>query len=186
MTVRSARLAALCALLALATPGCDLLASADLLGDASTRDLADLADLTAEFFDCEAAVDALGSTARGTLESGDCLQTDDSYVDFYAFTVEETADVTVEMESADFPPYLFLLGTDLGGEDEIFELQRDENTSESDVASIRRTLAPGLYLVYANAATADDEGRYTLNITADAENEGGYRPAPRGTGTGTK
>ncbi|HEX9951916.1 MAG TPA: hypothetical protein VGB53_09130 [Rubricoccaceae bacterium] len=183
----SSRLYAFAAVLALTAPGCDLVGASDALGDVSSSDRAELADLTGAFFDCDAEVREVTDRASGTLESGDCLQTDGSYQDFYAFRLDERADVRVEMTSSEVAPYLFLLEADLGSSDPLVEVDRDRNATRTDRAGVSATLPAGLYLLYANSVSADETGDYTLSVEADATSEN--RPAARasvGGGSGRK
>lgn len=183
----SSRLGALAAVLALTAPGCDLIGGSDALGDVSSSDRAELADLTGAFFNCDAEVREVTDRASGTLESGDCLQSDGSYQDFYAFRLDESADVRVEMTSGAVAPYLFLLEADLGASDPLVEIDRDRNATRTDRAGVSGALQAGLYLVYANSVGVGEMGDYTLTVEAGAASGSGYRPAARAAaGSGRK
>ncbi|HEX8298116.1 MAG TPA: hypothetical protein VF594_03070, partial [Rubricoccaceae bacterium] len=167
-------------LLALSFAGCDLISSSDALGDVSDSDRSELADLTGAFFNCNAEVREITDRANGTLESGDCLQTDGSYQDFYAFRLDESADVRVLMSSDTVAPYLFLLEADLGSQDPLVEIGRDRNSSLGSLAAVSQPLPAGLYLVYANSVDAGETGDYTLTVEGEAAS--GNRPAARAAG----
>ncbi len=179
------RLPAFAAVLLLVAPGCDLLSSS-LLDDVSSSDRSELERLTGDFFDCDATVRSVTDRATGTLDSGDCLQSDDSYQDFYAFRLGEAARVDLDLVSQDVSPYLFLLRADLGAQDPLVEVARDRNAGRTDRASVSAPLPAGLYLVYANSVAVGETGDYTLTVDAAAE-DGYDRPAVRaGDASGTK
>ena len=181
----SLRLIGSAAVLLLAAPGCDLISS-DLLGSVSSDDRAELQQLTGDFFECDADVRQIRDRATGTLESGDCLQTDGSYQDFYAFRLSEPARVEIDLESREFAPYLFVLEANLDSSNPLNEIGRDRNEDRADRAVVSGVLDAGLYLVYANSVTADEEGDYTLTVDATAEDDGVTLPVQARPASGAK
>ena len=183
MTRRSFSLAAA---LVLVAPGCDVLSS-NVLDSVSSSDRSDLERLTGDFFECDAEVRSVTDRATGTLEPGDCLQTDDSYQDFYAFRVSEPARVDLDLVSRDFAPYLFVVRATLGASGRLVEVDRDRNEDRTDRASSALVLDEGVYLVYVNSVDPDEQGDYTLTVNASAEG-GEDRPAAqaRGAAPGVK
>lgn len=171
------------AVLLLIVPGCDLVSS-DLIDGISSDDRIELEQLTGDFFECDAEVRVIRDRATGTLERGDCLQSDGSYQDFYAFRLTEPARVDLDLTSRDVAPFLFLLEADLGASDPLFEIDRDPNEGRTDRANLSVPLPAGLYLVYANSVDVDEEGDYTLTVDASTE-DASDRPAARAA-SGTK
>ena len=173
------------AALLLATPGCDLI-STNLFESVASDDRAEIEQLTGDFFECDAEVRTLRDRATGTLEAGDCLQTDGSYQDFYAFRLSEPARVDLDLTSREFAPYLFLLEANLATSNPLVEIARDRNEGRDDRASLALDLDAGLYLVYANSVTADEEGDYTLTVDASAEDGATTLPVQARPATGAK
>jgi hypothetical protein len=154
----------------LALPGCDVLTAEGPLSGASASDRADTADLLDSVFGCGAEVEPISGSESGALDADDCVINDGSFADFYAFRIEEDADVRVEMDSDDFSPYLLVFRVNSGA-GTFTEVGRDPNGSEGDAARVTASLGPGLYVAYANAVRVGQTGDYVLTVEADGSED---------------
>jgi hypothetical protein len=179
---RTIRIGGLCALIGLTAPGCDLLESADVLSSVSSADLSDIEDFIGTDLACNADVESFTGSESGALADDDCTLDDGSFADFYAFEIGEDADVRIEQDSNDFPPYLLVYEVDINDET-LTLVASDENPSDDDQARIDESLNSGVYLVVANAVSVGQTGDYTLTIEADPQDSGSNRPAARPVGT---
>ena len=116
---------------------------------------------------CEAAeIEADGSGATGTW-GADCESgvREGRYARYYQFTLSESADVTVVLESDDAETVLYLregAGATSGG-----HIGFNEGESEHDYrrASIEETLDAGTYTVEATTYAAGETGSFTLTVS---------------------
>ncbi len=99
------------------------------------------------------------------LKSTDCKSsvTSRGYSDFYVIDVQDTTNVTIEMNSDYVDSYLYLrLGDD---EQSTFDItSNDDVRASTDNARIYTRLAPGLYTIKATSKDENDVGDYDLRI----------------------
>jgi hypothetical protein len=114
------------------------------------------------FFDCDVRAISTGSAVNGSLASGDCQLDDGSFIDYYAFRIDETTSVTIEHSSSDIDPYLFLFGASGG----LIE-QNDDATEGTLNSLIERTLQAGTYAIGANSFDGGEVGAYRVRVTLD-------------------
>jgi hypothetical protein len=99
-------------------------------------------------------------TLSGELGPGDRrLAQDGSYVDVHEFSLPDHAVVTIRMESADFNPYLAVLGPDGA------RVAHDQSPQSGSSRVEFVTSTGGSYRVLANAFHADGIGSYRLRLT---------------------
>lgn len=108
---------------------------------------------------CETQRDyTIGQTVSGSLSSSDCILQDNSYIDFYRFTLSTTREVVITQRSDDFDSYLFLFEADGDPID-----SDDDGDPLTDLGSqIVVTLSPGTYIIGANSLDANETGTYQL------------------------
>ncbi|MDT7541708.1 MAG: hypothetical protein QOE33_1612 [Acidobacteriota bacterium] len=118
---------------------------------------------------CPSTPISVGQTINGTLASSDCrLPADSSFIDVYTFSGTAGQTISVSMtQTSSVDPYLFILDKD--GK----VLDEDDNgggVANAHLPSGKRTFtgvlpATGLYTIYANSASAGQQGTYTLALT---------------------
>ncbi len=101
-----------------------------------------------------------GQTVNGQLSNTDCLLSDGSYTDLYAFNGTQGQEVTVAMNSAAFDAFLGLVNQDT------FEAS-DDNSGGGSNARITATLpTTGIYIIFANSFDPAGFGDYTLSLNS--------------------
>ena len=116
---------------------------------------------------CSSEVD---ETFEGTLESGDEVMDDNSYVDKFTFDTKAGYRVEIDMTSTDFDTFLLLQGPngeDLGHHDDI----EPGNTNSKMV--LESAPLDGTYTVYANSKTSGMTGAYQVHVRATEGGGGG-------------
>lgn len=98
----------------------------------------------------------LGTTVNGTLSVTDCTFQDDTYVDYYGFTLTSPRQVTITLRSTDFDAYLVLFSSTSA------VVEQDDDDGGGNDARIVRTLTPGTYYIAANSFDVET-GSYTLS-----------------------
>ncbi|MGH9943651.1 MAG: Calx-beta domain-containing protein, partial [Pyrinomonadaceae bacterium] len=108
----------------------------------------------------------VGQTINGTLTTSDCALQDGSYFDEYRFNGTAGQQIAVELNSADFDSFLYLLAPD----GSLLEVDDDSGggtdsriPSEGGFFSLPST---GAYTIYATSFHAEDTGAYTLTLAA--------------------
>ncbi len=115
------------------------------------------------------------ATINGTLTAAACVLGDSTYADRYALTVATTTVLTASMRSTIVDAFIFLEST--SGE----LIARDNNSLPGGNARIVTSLAPGRYVLSANAVTARDTGAYTLTLAGTIDPCGADRVLTAGT-----
>ncbi len=105
---------------------------------------------------CPVQAYTLGTTVNGTLAATDCTFQDDTYVDYYGFTLANPRQVTITLRSTEIDAYLVLFSSTAA------VLEEDNNDGGGNDAQIVRTLAPGTYYIAANSFSVET-GSYTLS-----------------------
>ena len=131
-------------------------AAADVAGGVSVAD------------GCSRSMGLLGRgthTRRGTLD-GSCSTEHypaGEYALYYGFTLDEAAEVTMEMASPDVDSWLALRrGAPPGG---VEPLEEDDDGGTGVDARIERSLAPGSYTIEATTYSGGETGDFTLTVT---------------------
>lgn len=111
------------------------------------------------FANCGMRTIAIGATHNGTLGQGPCVLNDGTFIDLFELTVTAQRTVTINMTSSAFDTYLILW-------DRVGNwLTENDDISESNTNSrIVRSLAPGRYVIAANAYSEGESGAYTLTV----------------------
>ncbi len=94
---------------------------------------------------------------------------DRTYADEYRITIRQPGTLTINLESGDFDPYLYLLDA----KNQV--VASDNNSGGGTNARIRQEVTPGVYTILANAFNVST-GRYSLR--ADFTPQGGTPTAP--------
>lgn len=103
---------------------------------------------------------APGQTVTGALASGDCTLSNGSLADPWRFTVTTAAEVRIDLRSAAFDSYLYLTDT-LGS----IIAQNDDVSGTTD-ARIQRTMAGGVYYIWASSYAPGTTGSYSIVVTS--------------------
>ena len=99
---------------------------------------------------------------RAGQAAGDCQLDDDSFIDYYAFEVDETSSVYIEHSSTQVDPFLFLFSPSGA------LLDQNDDVSEGSLnAAIERTLQAGVYAIGANSFDAGEVGAYSIRVSID-------------------
>lgn len=125
-----------------------------------------------------------GDEVRGTLEPGDDMLPDESYVDVYTYEGSPGDRITVTLASSDFDAYLSGGRTENGAF--VFETSDDDSGGGTDAQFTVEVGYSGRYTIRANSLRAGDTGAYTLRV--DAEGGGlasanALRPGETASGT---
>ena len=113
---------------------------------------------------------------EGTWDSG-CLSMnrDGSYAHYYTFTLTDSADVSVTLEST-VDPYLFLL--EGAGREGVMLYENDDIEAGSNTNSrITQALPTGSYTIEATTYSSGETGEFTLTVTG-LQVEGPPTPTP--------
>lgn len=101
----------------------------------------------------------IGQARNGTLATTDCrLAVDNTYIDYYEFTLQGAATVTISMQSTEFDAYLILWNR-AGGS----PVAEDDDGGGGTDAQIVQNLSAGTYVIGANSFSAGETGAYTLS-----------------------
>ncbi len=124
---------------------------------------------------CGEAITGDGSVS-GTWAAGCQSQArSGSYARYYSFTLEQQAQVTIELESSDADTYLYLRSGDSrsGG-----FINEDDDTPDTTRSEIVETLEPGTYTIEATTFDAGATGGFTLTVTGLGGTATGPGPGP--------
>lgn len=125
-----------------------------------------------------AALPAAAQVHTGSLQRGDATLSSGEFVDRYEVRVRAGDEVTVEMTSSDFDPYLILV--EPGGE----QVDNDDCTQgdlERACATVRAASA-GVVRVSATSYQPGESGRYRVEITTGGGRDSRGAPAAQGWG----
>ena len=129
--------------------------------DSGGPDSIDVSALEAAF-DCDVRAISTDANVSGSLAAGDCQLDDDSFIDYYAFEVDETSSVYIEHSSTQVDPFLFLFSPSGA------LLDQNDDVSEGSLnAAIERTLQAGVYAIGANSFDAGEVGAYSIRVSID-------------------
>lgn len=108
----------------------------------------------------EALLVRFNEPVRASLQPGDCdeLIDDGSFVDLWYFEIETVQTVTIDLASADFDAYMWLITE---GNVDVAE---DDDSGTDTNARIVETLAPGVYFIMANHYPPET-GVYTIEVS---------------------
>ena len=125
--------------------------------------------------ECQVTSIAVNQTTSGFLSDNDCQisdvlnSIDSSRVDVFRFTISVAGNITINLDSTEFDPFLRLLADDLS------PIAQDDDSGNGFNAAISTQLDAGSYRILANSATSTSEtGSYTLTTTGPA----GTTPEP--------
>jgi serine protease Do len=111
------------------------------------------------------------AVADGTLSVDDCTlaqlgvdPTDGSFVDQYRVGLPAGGLLTIRLESVDFDPFLWVFDETLANE---IAVNDDANPPEDLNSFLALDLAPGTYVILANAVFVGDTGAYTLTLVPE-------------------
>ena len=91
------------------------------------------------------------------------------YAQYYGFTLDRKATVTMEMTSRDVDSWLYLRSGSPPGSSEV--LERNDDGGAGEDARIERVLDPGNYTIEATTLNPGETGDYTLTVTVDRTEE---------------
>jgi hypothetical protein len=125
---------------------------------------------------CTSTPISIGQTVNGTLQSGDCLYTDNSFYDAYTFNATAGQQVFFTMNSAQFNTFLllyqgsypggsFIIGDDNGG--------GGTNSRIPATSGFFTIPASGTYTILANSLSLGETGSYSLTLGSNVS------PSPR-------
>ncbi len=109
-------------------------------------------------------IDISRSYTSGSWTPSDCdsMHRDGSHVDYYTFTLTETTQIRIDLESS-VDPHLYLIrGADPRGSTGI--LASDDDSGHGFNARLRLTLNPGSYTIAATTYNANGEGSYSVRV----------------------
>ena len=116
-------------------------------------------------------------TVSGTWAAGcDSEVSGRGHARYYSFTLEQSSEVTITLESTDADTYLYLRSGDATSGTFLHQNDDDGGTTKS---TIQETLAAGSYTIEATTYGTGETGAFTLTVSG----LGGTTPDP-GTGTG--
>lgn len=115
-------------------------------------------------FVCPARAITFPSVLSENLQSTDCRLTDNTYFDFYQFTLTQQSQVTFSMSGAPaIDPFLFLVS-----QADYIIAAHDDNSATDRNSTLRAILPAGTWRVAANTAVANQFGPYVLNATSSS------------------
>ena len=115
--------------------------------------------------DCSQAITADG-TVSGSWASGcDSEARSGSHARYYSFTLAESSEVTVTLNSSAADTYLYLRSGDATSGTALYE--NDDHDGSTSVSQIQETLAAGSYTVEATTNSASATGSFSLTITVE-------------------
>ena len=115
--------------------------------------------------DCSQAITADG-TVSGSWASGcDSEARSGSHARYYSFTLAESSEVTVTLNSSAADTYLYLRSGDATSGTALYE--NDDHDGSTSVSQIQETLAAGSYTVEATTNSAGASGSFSLTITVE-------------------
>ena len=85
-----------------------------------------------------------------------------SYARFYAFSLAQSSEVTVTLESSDADTFLYLREGEVRAGDFLHE--NDDHEGNTSISQIQETLAAGTYTVEATTYDPEETGSFTLTI----------------------
>ena len=103
---------------------------------------------------------SLGSSANGSLDTGDCQLGDGSAVDYYRFRVSSSRNVYLSMSSSIIDPYVAVV-------DEFGNLVAEEDTGGAGSSELSVFLPSGTYYIAASSYAPGDYGTYFLDTDFD-------------------
>jgi hypothetical protein len=110
--------------------------------------------------DCERESIACGGTRNGELSGADCvLPVDQSSIDLYDLVLEEETEVTIELASTEFNPFLHLISPACEG-----IAINDDCTDGSTSSCLSGTFPAGTYIIGANSLNPGEVGDYSLTV----------------------
>lgn len=110
---------------------------------------------------CRLASVSVGGSVSGGLATTDCAFEDGSFYDAYSLVLTSQRTVTIDMGSASFDTYLFLLDDQFG----LVQENDDVDTANGNTDSrISVTLPAGTYYIVANSYLSAQTGAYTLSV----------------------
>ena len=126
---------------------------------------------------CSRSMGLLGTRTytRGDILDGSCSTEhypDGEHALYYGFTLDEAADVTMEMTALDMDSWLALRRGSSPGSVE--PLAEDDDGGTGVDARIERSLAPGSYTIEATTRFAGETGNFTLTVTVNGTDEVPY------------
>ena len=133
--------------------------------------------------DCLLELATDGATSGQWSPQCQSLASERGYSQYYTFTLEETAEVTVDLTST-VDPYLFLRSGDARSGDFLYE-NDDIQAMANRNSRITATLPAGAYTIEATTYDAGETGAFTLTISGlggDGTGEAGATPDGCGTG----
>jgi hypothetical protein len=107
---------------------------------------------------------AVLDVTSGTLSDTDCPLGGGSFGDVWALTIEQDDTVQIDLLSADFDAYLFLL------DDDGFVLSENDDAHFTGLAAYDRSshviehLSPGTYTIVVTSFTGNETGAYALHV----------------------
>jgi hypothetical protein len=106
-----------------------------------------------------------GQTVNGTLAATDCPLADSTYADTYRATLAANNTVDVQLKSAAFDAYLFILRLNATGTD-YDVIGADDDSGGGTNARLSGLLNAGTYYFVANSANPNGFGPYTLTFVS--------------------
>jgi serine protease Do len=110
-----------------------------------------------------------GSAVRGTLATGDNVLNDGSYADYYTFEGRAGQEVTIDLQSSSFNPYLIAFQMKPGQNGAVApEKIADNDDIGPGNLNARLTVtlpANGKYVIFANSKEGGESGDYQLRAT---------------------
>jgi S1-C subfamily serine protease len=125
----------------------------------------------------------LNSRVTGRLSDRSDVLPDGSYFNSYVFEGRAGQEISIELSSRDFDPYLILFSLD----DEEFYLNDDDSAGNLNARLTATLPSNGTYVILANSYAGGEEGRYELSLRGSGSggttaqgsgNSSGSRPAP--------
>lgn len=102
---------------------------------------------------------AVGQETRGALSTADYLSLRNTYLDVWAFDAEAGMQVTIDLMSPDFDPYLYVVGPGFTG-----ALNDDDGGGGCNARLVVTFLERGMFRVIASSALERETGVYTLRL----------------------